>query len=111
MSDRQHRREQRSHRHDELALLEKLMSEPAGRRWVYNFLASCRIYATSFATNALAMAFNEGDRNAGLRLLVDITEASPDLYLLMLKEVQNERNTNRGPKHDGDPEPDDDGTG
>lgn len=39
------------------------------------------------------MAFSEGERNVGLRLLAELTAASPELYLLMLKEVEDERRT------------------
>jgi hypothetical protein len=62
------------------------MAEPSGREYIYDLLASCHIYSTSFAHNALTMAFAEGERNIGLRLGADITEAAPDLYLTMLRE-------------------------
>jgi hypothetical protein len=38
------------------------------------------------------MAFREGERNTGLRLLADCIEANPDAYLLMIKENSSERN-------------------
>jgi hypothetical protein len=88
---RQARRETRIKRRDQLALLGRVMAEPIGREFFYDLLASCHVYSTSFATNALAMAFREGERNVGLRLAADLTEATPDLFLLMLKEQNNVR--------------------
>lgn len=72
-------------------IIRKAMSDPDGREWFYNVLASCHVYSTSFATNALAMAYREGERNVGLRLTTELTEACPDLYLIMLKEAGNVR--------------------
>jgi hypothetical protein len=69
------------------------MAEPIGRAWFYDFLSTCHIYQTSFTPNALTMAHAEGERNVGLRLLADLVEASPDLYLQMLKEANSERHT------------------
>lgn len=97
---RRQRRESRVQRREELTLLARFMAEPAGRRWCYNFLAGCRIYSTSFATNAMSMAFAEGERNAGLRLINDLLEASPDNYMTMLKEVNSERSRNTSAGND-----------
>lgn len=80
------RREARVKRRDQLALLGRLMAEPHGREFFYDLLSACHMFNTSFATNALQMAFREGERNVGLRLTADITEAAPDQFLLMLKE-------------------------
>ena len=53
------------------------------------------------------MAFREGERNVGIRLLADITEASPDAYLLMLKEANDERRDRLDSRDDrsGDDDP------
>lgn len=91
---RQQRRIARVKRRDQLALLARVMAEPAGREWFYDILSACHQFSTSFATNALSMAFREGERNVGLRLVGDLTEASPDLYLQMLKEVTNANRNN-----------------
>lgn len=85
------RSEERAQRMSELAALGRLMADPAGRRWLYNHLASLHVYSTSFAANALVMARNEGERNAGLQLVLEATQANPDMYLQMLKEGTNER--------------------
>jgi len=76
------------------------MADPAGRKWLYNHLATLHVFTTSFASNALVMAHAEGERNAGLRLVADMAEANPDMYLQMLKEMYSERSA---PVAGGDP--------
>jgi hypothetical protein len=44
------------------------------------------VWRSSFSTNALTMAFSEGQRNEGLRLLAQITTHAPERYAEMLKE-------------------------
>src|SRR5580765_5047525 len=94
----------RSKRREHLQLLAKFMSTPDGRAYFHDLLVSCHIFSTSFAPNALSMAFNEGNRNVGLRLAADITEASPDLFLQMLRESNERPSTVAGST-------DDDGSG
>lgn len=63
-----------------------LMSNKRGRRFVARLLERAGVWRLSFNTNALTMAFNEGTRNEGLRLLAQITAHCPDRYTEMLKE-------------------------
>lgn len=65
-----------------------LMSNKRGRRVVHRTLQQAGVFRLSFNTNALQMAFAEGNRNAGLRLLALITEHCPDRYTEMLKEAK-----------------------
>jgi hypothetical protein len=44
------------------------------------------VWRLSFHTNALQMAFNEGSRNGGLRLLDQLVKHCPELHTQMLKE-------------------------
>jgi hypothetical protein len=41
----------------------------------------------SFSTNALQMAFWEGNRNVGLQIKAEIAEASPEHWRLMQEEA------------------------
>lgn len=66
--------------------LKWLMSNKRGRRFVARLLERAGVWRLSFNTNALTMAFNEGTRNEGLRLLAQITAHCPDRYTEMLKE-------------------------
>lgn len=63
-----------------------LMSNKRGRRFVARLLERAGVWRLSFNTNTLTMAFNEGTRNEGLRLLAQITAHCPDRYTEMLKE-------------------------
>ena len=77
-----------------------LMNSASGRRYIYNKLSDAMIFQTTFSTNALQMAFNEGNRNNGLKLLSDLMQHCPDQYILMMRE-ENARST--AAEHDGGP--------
>ncbi|AZY53029.1 hypothetical protein [Bordetella avium] len=70
-----------------------LMGSKRGRRIVWRFLERAGVYRLSFNTNAMAMAFAEGNRNEGLRILAQIHTLCPELYAVMVKE-QNRDNRN-----------------
>ena len=65
-----------------------LMSSKRGRRIVYGLLERAGIWRLSFNTNALQMAFNEGNRNEGLALMAKLMAGCPESYAVMLKEQQ-----------------------
>lgn len=66
--------------------LKWLMSNKRGRRFIFRLLERAGVWRSSFSTNALAMAFNEGTRNEGLKLVADLTSHCSDRYGEMLKE-------------------------
>lgn len=66
--------------------LKWLLSNKRGRRFVLRLLERAGVWRLSFSTNAATMAFNEGTRNEGLRLMAQITTHCPDRYIEMLKE-------------------------
>lgn len=70
----------------EIADLKWLMSNKRGRRIVFRMLERAGVWRLSFNTNALTMAFAEGTRNEGLRLLAQITEHCLDRHSEMLLE-------------------------
>jgi hypothetical protein len=63
-----------------------LMNDPRGRRIVWRQLAASRVFHSSFDPTAMNMAFNEGRRAEGLRLLGQVHSLCPDLYPTMMKE-------------------------
>jgi hypothetical protein len=69
-----------------------IMSVAPGRSWICDILESCHIFATSYNDVPYRMAFMEGQREVGIRLLTDIMGACPDHYILMMRE-RNERNS------------------
>jgi len=71
-----------------LALIQQIMSTREGRAWIYSILEVTHIWLSSFSSDALIMAFNEGERFIGLMLLADVTTAAPERYLEMLQEAR-----------------------
>lgn len=69
-----------------LDIVRGIMSVAAGRAWMLDLLEACHIFNSSYHSEALAMAFAEGERNVGLRLLADVMSAGPKHYLLMMEE-------------------------
>ena len=72
----------------EIGDLKWLMSNKRGRRFVHRLLDRAGVWRLSFNTNALTMAFSEGTRNEGLRLIAMLSEHCLDRYTEMLKEHQ-----------------------
>lgn len=66
--------------------LKWVMSNKRGRRFVARLLDRAGVWRSSFSTNALSMAFNEGQRNEGLRLIAALLAHCPDRYNEMLTE-------------------------
>jgi hypothetical protein len=65
------------------------MSSKRGRRIVHRQLDSAGVFRISFHTNALQMAFNEGNRNQGNALLALVTEHCPERYAELLNEAKD----------------------
>ena len=68
-----------------------LMKTRRGRRIVWRLLESAGVFRVSFNTNAMAMAFAEGNKNAGLQIFAQVQQHSPDLYITMVKEANDDR--------------------
>jgi hypothetical protein len=66
--------------------LRNLLNTTPGRRWVWQLLCECGVFASSFRDSALVMAFEEGKRNVGLRLLADVMRVAPEQYQTMAEE-------------------------
>lgn len=73
-------------RKQEIADFKWLMGDPRGRRIVWRQLGAAGVFQSSFDPTAMNMAFNEGRRSEGLRLLAQIHALCPDLYPTMMKE-------------------------
>lgn len=65
-----------------------LMSSKRGRRILWRTLERGEVFKLSFNTNSMSMAFAEGRKNEGLRVLGLIHAAAPELYPTMLKEAR-----------------------
>jgi hypothetical protein len=85
-------------RENEEADLKWLMGNRRGRRVVWRLLEQSGVFRMSFNTNAMQMAFAEGNRNFGNRILSMIHTICPELYPTMVKEqTHDNRNTDAGP--------------
>jgi hypothetical protein len=71
-----------------------LMSSKRGRRVVWRLLDQAGVFRSSFNTNAMEMAFAEGNRNYGLRILSMIHSQCPELYPTMMKEQTTDERIN-----------------
>jgi hypothetical protein len=69
-----------------------LMGNKRGRRIIWRQLDRAGVFRLSFNTNAMQMAFTEGNRNEGLRTLAKIHTLCPELYTTLVKENVNDRN-------------------
>lgn len=64
-----------------------VLSTPGGRNWMWQLLERCNVFAQSFVPgDQHGTAFNEGQRSIGLEMMAQITRASPDLLVQLLKE-------------------------
>lgn len=73
-----------------------LMSSRQGRRIVWRWLDKAGVFRLSFNTDALSMAFAEGNRNNGLQLLAQAMSLCPDQYTEMTKEANNDAHDRYG---------------
>jgi hypothetical protein len=80
----------RRERELEVEDLKWLMGHRQGRRIVWRKLQQCGVFQSSFSVNPIEMAFREGVRNAGLRLIADINEHCANRYNEMLKENKSQ---------------------
>ena len=67
-----------------------LMSGKRGRRIVRRLLDHSGVWRSSFNTNAMQMAFNEGTRNEGLHLTAKIMTYCPVQYAELITEKQDD---------------------
>lgn len=82
--------EKKNKRRAQLEWLARIMSEPVGREYLYDFVfLHCGVHRSYLSHNLVQMAHLEGTRHVGTRLADELREASPDLYLQMLKEADH----------------------
>lgn len=83
----------------EEADLKWFMSSKRGRRIIWRLLDRTGVFRLSFNTNAMAMAFAEGNRNEGLRTMAQIHALCPELYHVMVKEQTHDNRSNDDGRH------------
>ncbi len=68
-----------------------LMGSKRGRRIVWRWLARAGVFRSSFDPDPALMAFREGEKNEGLRVLAQVHEFCPGLYPQMVEENADDR--------------------
>ncbi len=72
-----------------LEVIRNVMSTSAGRKWIYGILERCHMYSTSFIQGSPdGTAFNEGARNQGIQLFLEVESAAPADYIKMVREAK-----------------------
>jgi hypothetical protein len=84
-------------RQRELEDIKWLMSSRQGRRIMWRLLDLTGPTRSSFDTNALRMAWNEGNRNFGVQMLEEVLRYCSETYRVMVKE-HNDDNRDDGAK-------------
>lgn len=73
----------------QMLALERLMSNEAGRSFMWSFLTQCGIFNTVFDKDSAVMAYRAGLRDGARIMDTELQRASQRLYLLMIEENQN----------------------
>ncbi len=72
----------------DVAELRDLLRGKAFRRFFWNLLSDCGIYNTVMREDPYQMAFAEGTRNVGLKLINKLDQANPDAMIQMHTEFK-----------------------
>lgn len=79
-------------RQKRLDFVRQMMDSQEGRLWCYGLLESCVIFGNPLQPGQSDVTFfNIGQQNVGKRILVDITEAAPEMYMKMMAEGMTEK--------------------
>lgn len=84
-SVKEHEAKDRRRRERELDDVRHILASEEGRRFVWRYLGITGVFQTSF-TGSSETFFKEGQRNVGLKLIDDITQAEPESLIKMMKE-------------------------
>lgn len=83
---------ERDTRRRELEDIKVVLSTRNGRRFYWRYLNKCGIFSSCYVSDS-RVYFNEGMRNIGILLVVDLNEADPEAYLTMMAEARADENT------------------
>lgn len=74
----------------ELENLRVLLSTPQGKEFVWGVLEFCGIFKDSMTGSSMTF-YNEGRRSVGLKVLADVTKASPQAFVQMMMDNEKEK--------------------
>lgn len=89
-------------RKSEREVMVSLMSTVSGRRWVWLRLSEAQLFTEESSLDAGYLAYRQGQRNAGLRLLNAVTLTTPEMYLRMTQENSGVQLQEQETGHDDD---------
>ena len=72
-----------------------VLSDARGRRFLWRELGRCGLHAQTYSPNNSEHCFKAGERNAAIRLNLDVIRVSPEMYLLMQQEAMAEDEQNQ----------------
>ncbi|MGE4194713.1 MAG: hypothetical protein AB7E51_15105 [Pseudodesulfovibrio sp.] len=79
----------------ELSDIRMVMSSLEGRRFVWRFLAECRVFLSTYSPEALESYYRQGRRSVGLLFYNDVLEACPEQFWQAQREnIKTEGNPN-----------------
>ena len=85
------RSEQARRKREDADVVRKLMKDKNGRSWLYRLLETCHIYGDTFRGEETHLsAFCQGQENVGKQLMLEVIDASGDLYITMMREQREE---------------------
>lgn len=67
-------------------VITSLMSLPSGRRWMWLKLSESRMFVEDESLDPHLLAYRQGQRNLGLRLLKSVQGYCPEMYVRMVQE-------------------------
>lgn len=70
-------------------VITSLMSLPSGRRWIWLKLGEARMFVEDEVLDPQVLAYRQGQRNLGLRLLKSVQGHCPEMYVRMTQENTN----------------------
>ena len=85
-------KEAKAQREEELKDLRDVLKLKAGRKVLWRYLEECGVFTGGFVPDPNRVYFNEGMRNIGNIILLDVNEAAPETLMNMKKEFQGESN-------------------
>lgn len=89
--------------------LAELMKDERFRAFVHGHLVACHMWTPSFARDPYQTAFNEGERNAGLRVFAMCEEAAPLETAMMIAEATGAKRQEQAVQAAEDMDPSDEG--
>lgn len=75
-------------REGELEDMRVLMKTPSGRRFIWRVLSKCHMFHTTSHHDPTSMAIKSGERDVGLWVLGELTQADPNSYIALHSEQQ-----------------------